>query len=127
VATWKDVCETLDGLPGTALDSPDDGSPAWRVNGKVLVRSNPRLRIPDEDTMIAKRGEVVAIRVFDRSEREALLQQDPRVFFITPHWETSPSVLVWIEDVPVPQLRELIIDAWRARAPKRLVRELGKR
>lgn len=127
MATWDTVCEILRELPGTELDPPSGPSghpPAWRVNGKVLTRWNPRLRVPEEWDLRAQRGDVVSIVVFDRVEREALLQQEPAVFFITPHWHGSPHVLVWLRDVPRELLRELLVEAWRARAPKRLVRLL---
>jgi hypothetical protein len=124
MATWDTVREILQALPGTALDPPSEHAPAWRVNGKVLTRYNPRLRVPEEWALRSQRGEVVSIIVYDPAEREALLRQEPSVFFITPHWEGSPSVLAWLADVPGEQLRELLTDAWRARAPKRLVRQL---
>jgi hypothetical protein len=91
----------------------------------VLVRRNGRLRTPDEDELRAARGEFVAVYI-DRDERELLLQDDPRTFFVTPHWQTSPFVLAWLDSADPRRLRELIEDAWRARAPKRLVRELGE-
>jgi hypothetical protein len=118
---WETLCEIVGGLPGTELDTGTD-HPAWRVNGKVLVRRNPRLRVPREDEIRRGRGELVAIRT-DFDEREALMQMDPDTFFITPHWRTSPSVLVWLEAVDPTLLRELVVDAWRGRAPKRVVRE----
>jgi hypothetical protein len=93
------------------------------VDGKVIVRLNPRLRMPGEETMRRGRGELIAIRT-DRDEREALLQEDPGTFLITPHWESSPFVLVWLATVESEQLRELLIDAWRSCAPKRLIRKL---
>ncbi len=126
MATWKMVCEIIRALPGTELDPPDQDAPAWRVNGKVLARRQPRLRVPEEEAMISRRGEVLAIRLFDRAEREALLRQEPSVFFVTPHWQDSPSVLAWLADGPADQLRELLTEAWRARAPKRLVRQLDR-
>jgi hypothetical protein len=124
MATWETVCEIMKALPGTELDPPQEDAPAWRVNGKVLARHNPRLRVPGEEAMRSRHGDLVAIRVFDRGERDALLRQEPQVFFITPHWQTSPSVLAWLADLPDDLLRELLTDAWRSRAPKRLVRQL---
>jgi hypothetical protein len=121
MASWDQVCEILAALPGTELDQGTD-HPAWRVNGKVLVRGNPRLRVSGEDQMRRDRGELIAVRT-DHGEREALMQMDPQTFFFTPHWESSPSVLVWIGSVDDALLRELLIDAWRSRAPKRLARE----
>jgi hypothetical protein len=126
MATWETVCEIVSALPGTELDPPPATNPAWRVKGNVLARRNPRLRVPDEEPVRRARGELVAIRV-DRDEREFLVRQDPETFFITPHWETSPFVLVWLATARTEQLRELVIDAWRAQAPKRLLRELEGR
>jgi uncharacterized protein len=121
VTSWDAVCEIVAQLPGTALDEGSD-NPAWRVNGKVLVRRNPRLDVDDVAALRAARGEPIAIRA-DRGEREALLVDDPDTFFITPHWQSSPSVLVWLGTVDVAQLRELVIEAWLARAPKQLIRD----
>ena len=126
MATWETVCEIVAALPGTELDPPGRHPAAWRVNGKVLVRNNPRLRIAGEEAIRRRGGELVAIRT-DRGEREALLQEDPDTFFITPHWEHGTSILVWLATVDTQQLRELLIDAWHARAPKRLIRELEDR
>jgi hypothetical protein len=115
------VCEIVGGLPGTELDTGTE-HPAWRLGGKVLVRRNPRLRVPGEEETRRSRGELVAIRT-DYGEREELMRMDPNTFFITPHWRTSPSVLVWLETVDPELLGELVVDAWRGRAPKRVVRE----
>lgn len=88
----------------------------------MLVRRNPRLRVPNEEALRRNRGEVIAIRA-DRGLREALVEEDPDTFFVTPHWQTSPSVLVWLDTVSTDELHELVVEAWRARAPKHLVRK----
>ena len=46
---------------------------------------------------------------------------DPDVFFITPHYEGYPAVLVRLEAVDPAMLAELIEDAWRLQAAKRVV------
>ena len=113
VASWERVCSTMGALPGAELDDTDADNPAWRVNGRVLVRTNPRLDGPEP-------GEVIAVRV-DLAERAALLADDPASFFLTDHWSRSrnPSVLVRLEAVDESQLRELLVEAWRRRATKR--------
>lgn len=118
MASWAFVCEILDALPATELDEGVD-NPAWRVNGKVLARFNPRLRTPDEEERRAANGPLASVWV-ERDERELLLRDDPETYFITPHWQTSPHVLVWLARADEKRLRELLTDAWRARAPKRL-------
>jgi hypothetical protein len=44
------------------------------------------------------------------------------VFFLTPHYEGWPGVLVRLEAVDPAQLAELVEDAWRTQAPKRLIK-----
>jgi hypothetical protein len=123
--TWESVCAFMATLPATELDPPPRENPAWRVNGKVLVRLNPRLRVPEEEQLRHERGELIAVHV-DREERELLIGSEPDTFFITPHWQTSPSVLVWLATADDGRLRELLVDAWRLRAPKRLVRAFDR-
>ena len=59
--------------------------------------------------------------VIDVADAEALLKGQPDVFFVTPHYDGWPGVLVRLEAVDPVQLAELIEDAWRIQAPKRLV------
>jgi hypothetical protein len=67
------------------------------------------------------RSDVVAIRVADRFEKEALLASDQETFFIEPHYDGFPAVLVRLPRIGVVELQELIIDAWRSQAPRALV------
>jgi hypothetical protein len=69
--------------------------------------------------------DALVVRVLDLGDREALLQGQPKVFFSTPHYDGHPYVLVRLGKVGKRQLRELIEDAWRIRAPKRMVTEHG--
>ncbi len=52
--------------------------------------------------------------------KEALLADDPDVYFTTPHFDGYPAVLVRLERIRVDELEELLAEAWLARAPKRL-------
>ena len=49
------------------------------------------------------------------------------MFFSTPHYDGYPYVLVRLDKVGPRQLAELLEDAWRIRAPKRVVAEYDKR
>jgi hypothetical protein len=66
-------------------------------------------------------GETLVVRVVDLEDKEALLRSNPDVFFTTPHYDGYPYVLVRLAQVPPGQLRELIEDAWRLSAPKRVL------
>lgn len=105
---WDDVVGIGSRLPGVEV-STSYGTPAIKVRGKLMCR----LRT-DPDALV--------MRVADMGEREALLQGQPDVFFTTPHYDGFPYVLVRLEDVDPVELAELLEDAWRLRAPKRLVK-----
>jgi hypothetical protein len=65
-------------------------------------------------------GPIVAARVPGLGAREALLADDPDVYFITPHFANYPAVLVRLALISVADLEELLTEAWLAQAPKRL-------
>ena len=66
------------------------------------------------------RSDVVAIRVVDRFDKEALLASDEEKFFTEPHYNGFPAVLVRLPLIEVDELEELITDAWRCQAPRAL-------
>lgn len=66
------------------------------------------------------RADVVAIRVVDRFDKEALLASDEDKFFTEPHYNGFPAVLVRLPRIGVEELEELILDAWRCQAPRAL-------
>jgi hypothetical protein len=105
--TWEDVVEIGTRLPGVEVGT-SFGTPALRVKGKGMcrLRTNP---------------DALVLRVTDLGEREALLQGQPSVFFSTPHYDGYPYVLVRLGEVDPVELGELLEDAWRVRAGKRVV------
>ena len=67
-------------------------------------------------------GETLVVFI-DFMEREALLQASPTTFIVTPHYQEWPMVLIDLANVDPGELRELVIESWRRRAPKRLLAE----
>jgi hypothetical protein len=67
------------------------------------------------------RSDVVAIRVIDGFDKEALLASAPDKFFTEPHYNGFPAVLVRLPEIALDELEELIFDAWRCQAPRTLV------
>src|SRR5436305_13346071 len=108
--SWDDVVAAGLELPEVEVGTWF-GTPGLRVAGKGFcrLRTNP---------------DALVIRVLDLGDREALLLGQPDVFFTTPHYEDYPYVLVRLEAIALEQLRELVEDAWRIRAPRRLAAEL---
>jgi hypothetical protein len=122
VATWETVCEIAATLPSTE-PGVRLGAPVWRTNGKVIVQLGGRLRVPGEDEIVKENGELIILRVADDSEREALLQAHQDTFFVTPHYEGSRDVLVWLRKATKAQLRELVTEACRSRLTKSQLRQ----
>jgi len=94
-------------LPGVE-DGLSYGTPALKVRGKFLTR----LREEDHSIVLIL-GSI--------EERDFLLQADPKVFFITEHYRNYPDVLVRLDTVRLSLVRELLEQAWRRIAPRRLV------
>jgi hypothetical protein len=82
----------------------------WAWNER-LEPKKPRVPRPD----------VVAIRVLDRFDKEALLASDEDKFFTEPHYNGFPAILVRLSLIEVGEVKELIFDGWRAQAPRALV------
>jgi hypothetical protein len=120
VATWDDVSRI-------ALDLPEAGEVVsrdlrrWVVKEKLFVWERP-LRRSDLEALgdAAPDGPILGARVEHLVAKEALLADDPSVFFTTPHFDGYPAVLVQLEKIGLEDLREVIVEAWLARAPKRL-------
>ena len=82
-----------------------------------MERIRPRApRVPNPD--------VLAVRVANADEKEALLALDEARFFTEPHYNGFPAVLVRLPEVGVDELRDLLEQAWRCQAPRALVRQL---
>lgn len=129
MASWDDVRRIALGLPETS-ERPAYGNTAWRVRDKLFVWERPlRQKEVDELGAAAPDGPVLGARVEDLVAKEALLADEPDLYFTTAHFDGYPSVLVRLERIGEEDLRELIVEAWLARAPKRLAQgyldELG--
>ena len=122
MATQHDVRRIALSLPATT-EHPDDFS--FLVDGKAfawawLERIDPkRARVPS--------SEVIAVRVADELDKHTLVEMDPRVFFTEPHYDGYPAVMVRLSAVDLDLLGVVITNAWRYRAPKRLVKEFETR
>ncbi|MFR9776913.1 MmcQ/YjbR family DNA-binding protein [Micromonospora sp. MS34] len=121
MATWDDVRRIALALPETTERGSHDDLPAWRVCDKLFVWDRP-LRAGDRAALgdAVPDGPVLGARVPDLGAKEALLADDPALYFTIPHFDGYPAVLVRLDRIGVPELTELITEAWYARAPKRL-------
>jgi hypothetical protein len=117
MATQDDVRRIALSLPETTED-PDGFK--FLIDGKQFVwtwyeRIDPkRARVPNAD--------VVAVRVGNEFEKEALIDMNSAVFFTEPHYDGYPAILVRLPAIDLDLLGVVLTDAWRLRAPKRLLR-----
>jgi hypothetical protein len=122
VATWDDVRRIALALPETEERLSRDLR-QWRVKEKLFVWERP-LRRSDLEALgdAAPDGPILGARVEHLVAKEAILADDPDVFFTTPHFDGYPAVLVRLDRIGLDDLDELITEAWLARAPQRLVK-----
>ena len=124
MATWDDVRRIALALPETDEHASFGGAPSWRVREKGFVWDRPLRAKEVRDLEALGRpvpdGPILGVRVPDLGVKEALLADDPAVFFTTPHFDGYPALLLRLDRAEVGVLEEVIVDAWLSRAPKRL-------
>ena len=76
------------------------GMPSFLLNGRFLARFR------DNDT-------VLVLQLATISERDVLMELDPRTFFFTEHYRNYPAVLVRLAEVARPILIDVLTEAWR--------------
>lgn len=119
MSTLDDVRRLATALPQVE-ESTSYGSPAFRVGGKVFATVRGARRAEIVDRLVGLGAEILVAWCHDVGEREALIAARPDRFFTTDHYRDHPSVLVRLETVDDDDLRELLEDAWDARAPQSL-------
>jgi hypothetical protein len=121
MASWEDVQRIALSLPQTS-ERDARGKRWWQVKDKGFVWERP-LRQKEIDSFEGEvpDGPILAARVEHLGAKEALLADDPSVYFTTSHFDGYAAILVRLERISGEELQELVTEAWLARAPKRLV------
>jgi hypothetical protein len=83
------------------------GTPAFRIRGKLFVR-------------LHQGGDSVVVHI-DAAERAMRMKADPQAFYLTDHYLRSPWMLVRLSAIRREDLRDLLEESWRRRAPQRLI------
>lgn len=109
MATIHDVRRIALALPETT-EKPMYGTPGFRVRDKAFAR-------------LREEGDVLVVWCADEDEKEAFIATQPDTFFTLPHYDGYALVLVRLPAIDIEELREILTDAWRVRAPHRLVAE----
>ena len=126
MASFDDVRQIALSLPETT-EAVSWGNAHWRVKNKGFVWERP-LNQSDHVALEAlgeraPDGAILGVRVADIGARESMIADDPNLFFTIPHFDGFPAILVRLDVIGVPELEELIVEAWLDRAPKRLAQQ----
>ena len=83
------------------------GTPSLKVQGKFFAR-------------LREDGQSIALKI-GFVERQELMEAHPEAFFVTDHYANYPAVVVSLAKVRRSTLAEVLANAWRRIAPRRLV------
>jgi hypothetical protein len=136
-ATPEDVDEICGSLPETWFGTSWGDVPTWLVphratgsgtrgRGFVLYRKPHKTAIDPETGELY--DDLLVIRTASADDKLALVEGDGP-FFTIPHFKGSNAVLVQLSrlgEISREELAEVITEAWRACAPKRLVKTLAR-
>ncbi len=120
MASWEDVSRIALALP-QAVEQTKREQRRWLVKDRLFVWERP-LRPKEIEALGSDihEGPILAARVEHLGAKQALLTEDPHVFFTTPHFERTAVILLRLDRISPEDLDEVIVEAWLARAPERL-------
>jgi hypothetical protein len=116
---------SVDEAARMALDLPEVtegeryGTRTWSVAGKAFAWERPfsKADIRRFGDTSPPDGPILAVRVDDLGEKEAVLAAQPKAFFTIPHFDGYAAVLIQLKTVTKRAVREALIDGWLACAP----------
>jgi hypothetical protein len=124
MATLDDVARMAADLP-EAVEGERHDRRSWSVGGKVFAweRAFSKADVKRYGDEEPPEGPILATRVADLGEKEAILAEDRAGFFTIPHFDGFPAVLIQLSAVADEKLREAVVDGWLALAPAALTRQ----
>jgi len=127
MATWRDVRRYALAMPGATEGSTARGWRAWFVNKRLFAWERPLLR-PDVAALgrNAPSGPILAVRTEDLEMKEVLLRSNGAAFFTIPHFDGYPAILIRLDEISARELKDIVVEAWLARAGKRAIAEFLK-
>jgi hypothetical protein len=128
MATFDEVAAIALGLP-EVTEGERHGVRTWFAGKKAFAWERPfsKADLRRFGDVTPPGGPILAVRVGDPGEKEAVLAAAPPGFFTIPHFDGYAAVLIELDRVPGEALREAVTDAWLACAAPGLAAEfLGR-
>lgn len=124
MATIDDVARLASELP-EVTEGERHGNRTWFVSGKAFAWDRPfsKADIKRFGDETPPDGPIVAVKVADLADKEAVLSASSEMVFTIPHFDGYAAVLIQLKKVKKKELRELVVDGWLAVAPRKMADE----